>query len=98
MMDNPVNTGIPYEVLVQQIFQTIANDTKATKTIVVQHNVTLQGITLSHQIDVYWEFEHLGIVHKVVVQVKDWNKPLNQENYSSLKVCLTICLASPEES
>jgi restriction endonuclease len=78
MMENPVNTGIPYEVLVQQIFQTIANDTKADRTIVIQHDVTLQGITLRHQIDVYWEFEHLGILHKVVVQVKNWNNPLSQ--------------------
>ncbi len=87
-MENPVNTGIPYEVLVQQIFQTIANETKADRTIDVQHNVTLQGITLRHQIDVYWEFEHLGIMHKVVVQVKDWNKRVDQGELLKFKTVL----------
>jgi Restriction endonuclease len=87
-MEKPVHTGIPYEVLVQQIFQTIANDTKADRTIVIQHDVTLQGITLRHQIDVYWEFENLGILHKVVVQVKNWNKRLDQGELLKFKKVL----------
>jgi Restriction endonuclease len=75
-MAKPLNTSLPYEALVQRIFQNIVDDTD--RTVIVRHNVTLQGITLRHQIDVYWEFEHAGILHRTVVQVKDWNKPLHQ--------------------
>jgi hypothetical protein len=87
-MENPVNTGIPYEVLVQQIFQDLLDDAEADRTVDVRHNVTLQGITASHQIDVYWEFEHAGIVHKVIVQVKDWNKRVDQGELLKFKSVL----------
>jgi hypothetical protein len=76
-MKCPINTGLPYEILIQQIFQDIS-DTAAVRTIKVQHDVNLQGIILTHQIDVYWEFEVVGVVYKTVLQAKDWNKPVDQ--------------------
>ncbi len=65
------NTGIPYEILTQQIFQAL-HDQDRVKNIKVQHNVELQGKTLKHQIDVYWEYELGGVVYRAVVQAKDW--------------------------
>lgn len=53
-------TGIPYETFTQHIFNSILNQ-NAVKTIEVQHDVILQGKTIAHQIDVYWEFEIGGI-------------------------------------
>ena len=48
------NTGIPYEVMTQQIFQSL-HDQDKVKNINAQHNIELQGKTLKHQIDVYWK-------------------------------------------
>lgn len=73
----PKNTGIPYENLAQRIFEQILNQ-NAVQTIKVEHNVTLQGKTASHQIDVYWEFEMGGIKYSTIVQAKDWNQPVSQ--------------------
>jgi hypothetical protein len=71
------NTGIPYEILVQQIFQDIV-DTKAARTIEVKRDVTLPGKSVRHQIDVYWEFELGVVLYKTVVQAKDWSKPVDK--------------------
>jgi hypothetical protein len=71
------NTGQPYELLVQGIFQAI-HDQEEVSNIIVEHNKTLKGKTITHQIDVYWKFEQVGIPHEVVVQAKDWETPVNQ--------------------
>jgi hypothetical protein len=38
------NTGIPYEILTQEIFNLILNE-KRVKTLRVDHDIELQGIT-----------------------------------------------------
>ena len=54
------NTGLPYELVVQSIFQEILDQDGAC-TIRVEHDVELQGRTTTHQIDVLWRFEIGGI-------------------------------------
>ena len=72
------NTGIPYEKLTQHIFDQIVNQ-DSVDTIKVKHNVHLQGkSSVTHQIDVYWEFEKGGIAYRTAVEAKDWGKPVNQ--------------------
>lgn len=71
------NTGIPYEILTQSIFQAI-QDQSEIKNIKVQHNVELPGRILRHQIDVYWEYEIGGILYRTVVQTKDWEQAVSQ--------------------
>lgn len=44
------NTGQPYELLVQGIFQAI-HDQKEVSNIIGEHNKTLKGKTITHQID-----------------------------------------------
>ena len=70
--ENPSNTGISYELITQQIFQEIL-DQDSVRTIEVKHNVTIQGKTLTHQIDVFWDFDLGGIRYITVVQAKDWS-------------------------
>lgn len=44
----------------------------------MRRNVTLQGKTVSHQIDLYWEFSIAGMTYTNVVQAKDWNNPVTK--------------------
>ena len=69
--------GEPYENLTQVIFKSILSQ-KEFPNIKVERNVTLQGKTTSHQIDVYWKFEFGGVPHEAIVQAKDWKKPVDQ--------------------
>jgi hypothetical protein len=66
-----------YENLTQVIFQSII-DQKQFPNLKVERNVVLQGKETSHQIDIYWQFEVGGVPHEVIVQVKDWGKPVDQ--------------------
>lgn len=71
------NTGTSYELLTREIFQCLIKQDSA-RNIDVKHDISLQGKTTKHQIDVYWEFEIGGISYTTVVQVKDWNRTLDQ--------------------
>ena len=77
-MGSKKNTGTEYELLVRDIFQAILNQKQVTN-VKVEHNVTLQGNTSPHQIDVYWKFEHIGITYENVIQAKDWGSRVKQE-------------------
>ena len=88
------NTGIPYEILTQQIFQAL-HDQDLIKTIKVQHNVELQGKTLKHQIDVYWEYDLGGVVYRAVVQAKDWKQAVTQNQLLAFKEILADLPGQP---
>jgi hypothetical protein len=77
-MGSKKNTGTEYELLVRDIFQAIVNQKQVTN-VNVEHNLTLQGNTSPHQIDVYWKFEHIGITYENVIQAKDWGSRVKQE-------------------
>lgn len=81
------NTGIPYEQLTQVIFDNILNQSE-TKTIDVKQNIILQGKTTHHQIDVFWEFEQGGIKYQTIIQAKDWNQRVKQEQLFTFKSVL----------
>jgi hypothetical protein len=81
------NTGIPYELITQQIFQEVL-DQDSVRTVQVKHNVTLRGKTVSHQIDVFWEFELAGIRYATVIQTKDWSVAVDQGELLKFKAVL----------
>src|ERR1700730_10651395 len=70
-------TGKPYENLTQVIFQAILGQ-KEFPNLKVERDITIQGKTACHQIDVYWKFEFGGVSHEVIVQAKDWQKLVDQ--------------------
>lgn len=78
------NTGIAYEKLTQQIFDQIVNQ-NAVQNIDVQHNVTLNGKTTDHQIDVFWNFSLNGITYQTIIQAKDWGSKVKQEHLLAFK-------------
>ena len=89
------NTGIPYEILTQKIFNLILNNNRV-KNINVDHDVELQGITAKHQIDVYWEFEEGGIKYRTIVQTKDWTtQSVKQEQLFAFKCILSDLPSQP---
>lgn len=48
-----------------------------------QHNVKLKGRSgCKHQIDVYWEYENNGVVHRVAIECKNYNNAVSKD-----KVC-----------
>ena len=82
------NTGLEYEVLVQSIFQEIHNQDSA-RNIIVERDVKFKGKSgTSHQVDVFWEFEIAGVRYLTIVQCKDWNSTVKQEQIFSLKTVL----------
>ena len=71
-----MNNSIEYELFTREIYQQLvdADTIKATK---VQHNVKLEGKSgQKHQIDVYWEYEIAGVIHKVAIECKNYSKPI----------------------
>jgi hypothetical protein len=70
-------TGQSYENLTQAIFQSIL-DQKEVSNITVERDVTLQGKTTTHQIDIYWKFQKGLVQYETIVQAKDWSKPVDK--------------------
>lgn len=66
------NRNTEYEKLVQDIYQTL--HTSEFNTIKVEHNKKVAGKSgCYHQIDVYWEFEMVGEVHRVAIECKNYS-------------------------
>lgn len=81
------NTGIEYEGIVQKVFQSIL-DQKFVKNIEVKHDVTLQGKSTTHQIDVYWEFSDGISKYATIVQAKDYNSRVSQDKLLTFKAVI----------
>lgn len=68
------NKNIEYEQFAQKVFAGLSSQ-KRVKTIKLQHNVKLSGNSgTRHQIDVYWEYEKDGQLHKVAIECKNYSK------------------------
>ena len=73
MNNQEVLSDVGYEHFAQDIYQTLL-DNDDVKPIKVQHNVKLKGKSeCTHQIDVYWEYEIAGVLHKVAIECKNYN-------------------------
>lgn len=81
------NTGKEYEKLAQAIFDQIINQ-KTVETIEVKQDVTIEGKTTTHQIDVYWEFDLGGIKYRTIIQAKDWKNKVKQEQMLAFKAII----------
>ena len=68
------NKNTEYEQFAQKVFAGLSSQ-KRVKTIKLQHNVKLLGKSgTRHQIDVYWEYEKDGQLHKVAIECKNYSK------------------------
>ena len=72
------DVGTEYELLVKQIYeQLILED--GVNNVTVSHNIKLKGIRsgLHHQIDVYWEFQLAGEIHRVAIECKNYSNSVS---------------------
>lgn len=51
----------------------------------VKKNVILEKGGSEHQIDVYYEFTKANITHRVAIECKDWEKPVDQKEVASFE-------------
>jgi hypothetical protein len=69
--------GTDFEVFTKILYEEILNQ-QDLKNLKVEHNIKLKGLSQQeHQIDVYWEFEIAGTVHKVAVECKDYKNQVS---------------------
>src|SRR5258708_3182122 len=78
-----------YELLTQRVFQAMLDQHTVTN-LKVEHNILLTGISgVPRQIDVYWEFEMAGVVHRAIVECKAWSYPVKLGTLDALQGMLT---------
>jgi len=65
------------------------------ETINVEHNVNLQGLAATHQIDVYWELKKGDITYRTIVQAKDYNSRVTQDKLFTFHTVLNDLPGQP---
>src|ERR1700721_1853531 len=81
------NAWQSYENLTEVIFQSFLFQDHVPN-LSVERNVILQGKTTSHEIDICWRFEVGGVEIKIIVQTKNWEKPVQQLHLLAFKEIL----------
>ena len=72
-----MNTNTEYEKFTREVCERLAFN-KGLLSSSVQHNVKLKGKSgLEHQVDVYWEYEKEGKVHRVAIECKNYNQKIS---------------------
>ena len=67
-----MSSSTEFERFTQRVFQKLESN-QVFKPSIVQHNVKLKGKSgCEHQIDVYWEYEKNGIIHRVAIECKNY--------------------------
>ena len=71
-----MKAGKMLESYVQFVYQKLLEFTDSEGTL-VSTNVSILGKTgAKHEFDVYYEFEHLNIKHRIAIECKDWSRPV----------------------
>ncbi len=74
-----------FELFTRHIYQKLVNN-DVLKPTLVQHNVKLKGKSgCEHQIDVYWEYEIAGSLHRVAIECKNYSSPVEIGNVRDFK-------------
>jgi hypothetical protein len=67
-----------YEKAARDIYEAILQ--REGSSAEVQHNVSVQGRSgVDHQIDVYWRHHQAGLEHSVIIDCKDFSRPISLE-------------------
>ena len=72
-----MNTNTEYEKFTRDVCERLALY-KGVQSSSVQHDVKLKGKSgFEHQVDVYWEYEKDGEVHRVAIECKNYNQKIS---------------------
>ena len=67
-----MNKNTEYEMFVKSIYTTL--NLEEGHDVDIKHNVKIKGKSgQEHQIDVYWEFQNLGVTHRVAIECKNYS-------------------------
>jgi len=80
-------SGEPFERLVRVLFGGIMI-ADLGRPVEIMRNIVLQGKTTDHEIDVFWRHQVGNIFHEVVIQAKDWTRPVIQGEVLKFKAVL----------
>ena len=73
--------GTEYELFVKEVYERL-NQADGLTDIQIQHDAKLVGAAgVEHQIDLFWMFKKGGVVYRVAVECKDYNKHVSKEKY-----------------
>jgi hypothetical protein len=72
-----MNKGATFESYVHFVYDAILN-LRGEKIQVSRNTVFRINERESYEIDIYYEFVHAGVSHRVAVECKDWRKPVDQ--------------------
>ncbi len=72
--NEPMNTSTEYEIFAQTVYRELSA-VDGIKTTSLKHNIQIAGKSgCEHQIDVYWEYELCGVLHKVAIECKNHSR------------------------
>ena len=81
------NKGDRLESLIQYVYQELSKF--ANKEIEVKNKYDVVGKSgVTHNIDVYYQFELNGIIHRVIFECKNWNSKVSKEKVLVLKAIM----------
>lgn len=71
-----MNTNTEYEKFTQEVCERLALYQGLSSS--VRHNVKLKGKSgQEHQVDVLWEYEKYGVIHRVVIECKNYDRAVS---------------------
>lgn len=72
------NTGVEYELWTKEIYKEILNQ-EGFPGASINHNITINGLTTSHQIDIYVSYSLAGTTHAIAFECKDYQSRISQD-------------------
>lgn len=65
-----------YEKITKCIYEEILRG-EGYENVEVRHNISLQGLKGTHQIDVFWKLNYANLEHSVIIECKNYSRPID---------------------
>ncbi len=76
--------SVKYERFVRDVVEALLR-AQGLETVKVEHDIPVQGISRSHQVDVYWEYRLGGVLHRVVINCKRYGGTVEVTDVLTMK-------------
>jgi hypothetical protein len=71
------NTGATFESYIHYVYSTLLN-LKGEQVQVSRRTIFRCADEVTYEVDIFYEFMHVGVRHRVAIECKDWAKPVDQ--------------------